>query len=165
MKAGTTAMIVGFLAVIVYMVVTYGRFGIYADIALLANVVLIAALLTIFGSTLTLPGIAGIVLTIGMAVDANVLIFERGREELAGGKGPIHAVEAGYQRAFSAILDGNVTTFLAALIMFQLGAGPVRGFAVTLAMGVLTSVFTAYVLTRIFAGGYLLSKRPKTIHI
>ena len=164
-KAGTTAMIVGFLAVIVYMVVTYGRFGIYADIALLANVVLIAALLTIFGSTLTLPGIAGIVLTIGMAVDANVLIFERVREELAGGKGPIHAVEAGYQRAFSAILDGNVTTFLAALIMFQLGAGPVRGFAVTLAMGVLTSVFTAYVLTRIFAGGYLLSKRPKTIHI
>ena len=164
-KAGTTALIVGFLAVTIYMVITYGRFGIYADLALLANVVLISGGLSLFGSTLTLPGIAGIVLTIGMAVDANVLIFERIREELAAGKGPINAVEAGYQRAFSAIADSNITTFLAALIMFQLGAGPVRGFAVTLAFGVVTSVFTAYVLTRMFAGGYLLSRRPKTISI
>jgi protein-export membrane protein SecD len=164
-RAGTTAMIVGFLAVVIYMVVTYGRFGIYADLALIANVILIAGALSLFGSTLTLPGIAGIVLTIGMAVDANVLIFERVREELIHGKGPINAVEAGYQRALSAIIDANVTTFLAALIMFQLGAGPVRGFAVTLAMGVATSVFTAYVLTRMFAGGFLLAKRPKTISI
>ncbi len=157
------ALIIGFIAVIIYMVVSYGRFGIYADLALLANVVLIAGVLSLLGSTLTLPGIAGIVLTVGMAVDANVLIFERIREELLGGKSPINAAEVGFQKARSAIVDANVTTFLAALIMFQLGAGPVRGFAITLAVGVVTSVFTAYVLTRLFAGGYLLAKRPKEL--
>ena len=118
------ALIIGFIAVIIYMVVSYGRFGIYADLALLANVVLIAGVLSLLGSTLTLPGIAGIVLTVGMAVDANVLIFERIREELLGGKSPINAAEVGFQKARSAIVDANVTTFLAALIMFQLGAGP-----------------------------------------
>lgn len=164
-RAGTMALIIGFTAVIIYMVVSYGRFGIYADIALIANVILIAGVLSLLGSTLTLPGIAGIVLTIGMAVDANVLIFERIREELMGGKTPINAAEIGYQKAWSAILDANVTTFLAALIMFQLGAGPVRGFAITLAVGVVTSVFTAYVLTRLVAGRYLLSKRPKEIKL
>lgn len=162
-RAGAMALIIGFAAVIVYMVVSYGRFGIYADIALIANVILIAGALSLLGSTLTLPGIAGIVLTIGMAVDANVLIFERIREELLGGKSPIQAAEQGYQKAWSAILDANVTTFFAALIMFLLGAGPVRGFAITLAVGVVTSVFTAYVLTRLLAGGYLLAKRPQTI--
>ncbi len=162
-RAGRNALIVGFIAVVIYMVLSYGRFGIYADIALIANVILIAGLLSLFGSTLTLPGIAGIVLTIGMAVDANVLIFERIREEVKAGKPPISAVETGYQRAWSAILDANVTTFLAALIMFQLGAGPVRGFAVTLAVGVATSVFTAFVLTRMVVGGWLLARRPKTI--
>ncbi|MEM9617615.1 MAG: protein translocase subunit SecD [Pseudomonadota bacterium] len=162
-EAGAKALIIGFVGVIIYMVVSYGRFGIYADMALIANVILIAGVLSLFGSTLTLPGIAGIVLTIGMAVDANVLIFERIREELRGSKTPINAAEIGYQKAWSAILDANVTTFLAALIMFQLGAGPVRGFAITLAVGVVTSVFTAYVLTRMFAGGYLLSRRPKAI--
>ncbi|MEL7018511.1 MAG: protein translocase subunit SecD, partial [Pseudomonadota bacterium] len=164
-KAGSRAVIIGFIAVIFYMVISYGRFGLYANMALIANVILIAGLLSLFGSTLTLPGIAGIVLTIGMAVDANVLIFERIREELGAGKGPINAVETGYRRAWSAILDANVTTFLAALIMFQLGAGPVRGFAVTLATGVVTSVFTAYVLTRLFAGRYLLKNRPKTLSL
>lgn len=162
-EAGAKALIIGFGAVIIYMVLSYGRFGIYADIALIANVILIAGALSLMGSTLTLPGIAGIVLTIGMAVDANVLIFERIREELAAGKTPINAAEMGYQKAWSAILDANVTTFLAALIMFQLGAGPVRGFAITLAVGVATSVFTAYVLTRLLAGGYLLAKRPKQL--
>ncbi|MEO1015229.1 MAG: protein translocase subunit SecD [Pseudomonadota bacterium] len=162
-RAGAIALIVGFVGVIIYMVVSYGRFGVYADLALLANVVLIAGALSLFGSTLTLPGIAGIVLTIGMAVDANVLIFERIREEIAGGKAPIVAVETGYKKAWSAILDANVTTFLAAMIMFQLGAGPVRGFAVTLAIGVVTSVFTAFVLTRLLAGSYLLGSRPKAI--
>lgn len=164
-EAGSKAVIIGFIAVILYMLISYGRFGLYANFALIANVIMIAGMLSLFGSTLTLPGIAGIVLTIGMAVDANVLIFERIREELLGGKGPINAVETGYRRAWSAILDANVTTFLAALIMFQLGAGPVRGFAVTLATGVLTSVFTAYVLTRLFAGRYLLKKRPKTLSL
>lgn len=161
--AGTKALIIGFVAVIIYMVMSYGRFGIYADMALLANVILIAGVLSLFGSTLTLPGIAGIVLTIGMAVDANVLIFERIREELANGKSPIKAAETGYDKARSAIIDANITTFLAAFIMFFLGAGPVRGFAITLMIGVVTSVFTAYVLTRIFAGGYLLAKRPKEL--
>jgi len=162
-EAGAKALIIGFAAVIIYMIVSYGRFGVYADLALIANVVLIAGVLSLFGSTLTLPGIAGIVLTIGMAVDANVLIFERIREELLSGKVPIKAAEIGYDKARSAIIDANVTTFLAALIMFQLGAGPVRGFAITLAVGVVTSVFTAYVVTRIFAGGYLLAKRPKEL--
>ena len=164
-RAGAIALIIGFIGVIIYMVLSYGRFGIYADIALIANVVLIAGVLSLLGSTLTLPGIAGIVLTIGMAVDANVLIFERIREELSNGKPPIKAAEIGYQKAWSAILDANVTTFLAALIMFQLGAGPVRGFAITLAVGVITSVFTAYVLTRLFAGGFLLAKRPTTLKL
>lgn len=164
-RAGATALVVGFTLVVIFMVVVYGRFGLYADIALIANIVLIAGALSLFGSTLTLPGIAGVVLTIGMAVDANVLIFERIREELVAGKRPVNAVEAGYRNAWSAIIDANITTFFAALIMFQLGAGPVRGFAVTLATGVVTSVFTAYVLTRVFAGGYLLARRPQTIQI
>lgn len=163
--AGRLAIIIGFIAVIVYMFISYGRFGLYANLALIANIVLIAGALSLFGSTLTLPGIAGIVLTIGMAVDANVLIFERIREELRNGKPPIGATETGFQRARSAIIDANITTFLAAFIMFFLGAGPVRGFAVTLAIGVVTSVFTAYVLTRFFAGQYLLSKRPKTLKL
>lgn len=162
-RAGTTALIIGFLAVVAFIVVTYGRFGIYADIALFANVILIAGALSLLGATLTLPGIAGIVLTIGMAVDANVLIFERIREELKAGKPPVQAVEQGYQHAWSAIFDANLTTLIAAGIMFQLGSGPVRGFAVTLGIGVITSVFTAFVLTRLFAGGYVLRKRPKTL--
>ena len=153
------------MLVIIYMIFSYGRFGVYADIALIANVILIAGVLSLLGSTLTLPGIAGIVLTIGMAVDANVLIFERIREELLGGKSPIKAAEVGYDKARSAIIDANITTFLAALIMVQLGAGPVRGFAITLAVGVVTSVFTAYVVTRLFTGGYLLSKRPQEIKL
>ncbi|MBT8472166.1 MAG: protein translocase subunit SecD [Marinicaulis sp.] len=162
-RAGAMALVIGFVGVIIYMVLSYGRFGVYADIALIANVILIAGLLSLMGSTLTLPGIAGIVLTVGMAVDANVLIFERIREELKNGKPPVNAAEMGYKNAWSAIFDANVTTFLAALIMFQLGAGPVRGFAITLAVGVVTSVFTAYVLTRIFAGNFLLTKRPKAL--
>ncbi len=164
-EAGAKALVIGFAAVIIYMIISYGRFGVYADIALIANVILIAGILSLLGSTLTLPGIAGIVLTIGMAVDANVLIFERIREEIFAGKTPIKAAETGYDKARSAIIDANITTFLAALIMFQLGAGPVRGFAITLAVGVVTSVFTAYVLTRLFAGGYLLAKRPKEIRL
>ncbi|MGF1542999.1 MAG: protein translocase subunit SecD [Parvularculaceae bacterium] len=162
-RAGALALVIGFVGVIIYMVVSYGRFGVYADMALLANIVLIAGFLSLFGSTLTLPGIAGIDLTIGMAVDANVLIFERIREEVTAGKPPVRAIELGYQNARSAILDANVTTFFAAFIMFFLGAGPVRGFAITLMIGVVTSVFTAYLLSRVLAGGWVLSKRPKTI--
>ncbi len=162
-RAGAISLIAGFLAVVVYMVVTYGRFGVYANIALLANMILIAGALSVFGSSLTLPGIAGIVLTIGMAVDANVLIFERIREELRAGKSVIAACQTGFDKAWSAILDANVTTFLAALIMFVLGAGPVRGFAVTLATGVVTSVFSAIVVTKMLVGNYVLKNRPKTL--
>ncbi len=162
-RAGTISLIVGFCAVMVFMPLCYGRFGLYADIALIANVALLAGALSLLGATLTLPGIAGIVLTVGMAVDANVLIFERIREELKEGRTAVHAVEAGYRHAFSAITDANITTFISAFIMFFLGAGPVRGFAVTLAIGVITSVFTAYVLTRVFAGGYVLKARPKAL--
>jgi protein-export membrane protein SecD len=164
-RAGTIALLIGFGLVVIYIAFTYGRFGLYADIALIANVLLIAGALSLLGATLTLPGIAGIVLTIGMAVDANVLIFERIREEIQGGKGAVAAVEAGYRNAWSAILDANITTLIAALIMFQLGSGPVRGFAVTLGIGVITSVFTAFVITRVFAGGYVLKARPKTLAI
>ena len=164
-RAGTEALILGFVLVVIFMGIYYGRFGLYANVALIANVLLIAGALSLLGATLTLPGIAGIVLTIGMAVDANVLIFERIREEVAAGKGAVAATEAGYSKAFSAIFDANVTTFGAAAIMFFLGAGPVRGFAVTLAIGVITSVFTAYVLTRLLAGRHVLANRRKPLKI
>ena len=164
-KAGTEALILGFVLVVIFMGVYYRRFGIYSVIALLANVLLIGGALTMLGATLTLPGIAGIILTIGMAVDANVLIFERIREEIANGKSPVAATEAGYAKAFSAILDANITTFGAAAIMFYLGAGPVRGFSVTLAIGVVTSVFTAYILTRLMAGRDVLANRKKPLSI
>jgi protein-export membrane protein SecD len=162
-EKGTRSLIIGFLAVAAYMVVTYGRFGWFANIALFANLILLTGVLSLLGSTLTLPGIAGIVLTVGMAVDANVLIFERIREEARNGKGSVTAVETGFDKAWSAILDGNLTTLFAALIMFVLGAGPVRGFAVTLAFGILTSVYSAIMITKILAGRYVLSKRPKTL--
>ncbi|MDZ7627914.1 MAG: protein translocase subunit SecD [Parvularculaceae bacterium] len=162
-RAGGFASLIAFSLVVVFMLVTYGLFGVFATIALVANVVLIFGVLSLLGSTMTLPGIAGIVLTIGMAVDANVLIYERIREELANGKAPIVATEIGFDKALSAIADSNITTLLAAWIMLMLGAGPVRGFALTLAVGVVTSVFSAIVITRLIAGGYLLSKRPKTI--
>jgi protein-export membrane protein SecD len=162
-RAGAIASALAFVLVVVFMLVTYGRFGVYANIALIVNVILILGAITAFGSTLTLPGIAGIVLTMGMAVDANVLIYERIREEIAAGKPPIKAAELGFEKAFSAIADSNITTLLAALIMLQLGAGPVRGFAVTLAIGVLTSVFTAILVTRLQVAGYLLGKRPPKI--
>jgi protein-export membrane protein SecD len=146
--AGRIALIVGFLAVIGFMIISYNLFGLYANIALVANLGLIMAVLSGLQATLTLPGIAGIVLTVGMAVDANVLIFERIREELAAGKAPIMAIDTGYNRALGTILDANITTLLAAMVLFQLGSGPIRGFAITLAIGIVTSVFTAFVLTR-----------------
>ena len=162
-EKGTRSLIAGFLAVAVYMVLTYGRFGWYANIALLANLILLTGILSLLGSTLTLPGIAGIVLTVGMAVDANVLIFERIREEVRNGKSSVNAVELGFDKAWSAIADGNATTLFTAIIMFILGAGPVRGFAVTLAFGIITSVYSAILITKILAGHYVLSKRPKTL--
>jgi preprotein translocase subunit SecD len=161
--AGRTAALIGMVAVAVYMVASYGLFGVFANIALAINISLIMAVLSAIGATLTLPGIAGIVLTMGMAVDANVLIFERMREELRAGSNPRRAMEQGFNRAFSAIMDSNVTGLLTALIMFWLGSGPVRGFAVTLGLGILTSMFTAVYVTRFIVDLYIDMKRPKTI--
>ncbi|MEM7614524.1 MAG: protein translocase subunit SecD, partial [Pseudomonadota bacterium] len=163
--AGRIACMVAFAGVLVFMALSYGLFGIFANIALILNVALIFALLSIIGATLTLPGIAGIVLTIGMAVDANVLIFERIREELKRAKGPARAIETGYDKAFSAIIDANITTFIAAVILFAIGSGPVRGFAVTLGLGIMTSVFTALFVTRLFVTMWFDARKPKTVEI
>ena len=162
-KAGQTAAIIGALAVVAYMVLSYGMFGWFANIALVLNIILMVAILSTIGATLTLPGIAGIVLTMGMAVDANVLIFERIREELRAGQSPGKACEAGFDRAFSAIMDANITGLLVGIIMFWIGSGPVRGFAVTLTLGILTSMFTAVYVTRLVVEVYLARRRPKMI--
>jgi len=163
--AGRIASIIGLIAVIGFMIVTYGRFGIYADIALIANMILIGGALSVLQATLTLPGIAGIVLTIGMAVDANVLVFERIREEVRRGRTPVSAIDAGYSRAIKTIIDANVTTLIAALLLFQFGSGPVRGFAVTLAIGIVTSMFTAIMLTRLLVVTWLRRTKPNEIPI
>ncbi len=162
-NAGAIACLVAFAAVLIYMVLSYGVLGVFANVALLVNVALIFALLSLIGGTLTLPGIAGIVLTIGMAVDANVLIFERIREESRTAKGPARAIELGYEKALSAIIDANITTFLTAAILFAMGAGPVRGFAITLGLGIITSVFTAIFVTRLLVVIWFERKRPKQI--
>ena len=164
-RKGQIAALIGFVGVAGYMVVSYGLFGMFANLSLMMNIVLITATLSLLQSTLTLPGIAGIVLTMGMAVDANVLIYERIREELRNGKTPISAVQAGFERAYSTILDANITTFLATAIMFQVGSGPVRGFAVTLAIGVLTSVYTAVTVTRFIVAQYLRRRRPAQLSL
>ncbi|GAA6158387.1 protein translocase subunit SecD [Ruegeria sp. HU-ET01832] len=163
--AGKVATIVAFIAVLVFMALSYGLFGIFANIALILNVGLLFGLLSLIGATLTLPGIAGIVLTVGMAVDANVLIFERIREELKSARGPARAIELGYEKALSAILDANVTTFITATILFAMGSGPVRGFAITLGLGILTSVFTAIFVTRLMIVIWFERRRPKTIEV
>ena len=161
--AGQIACIVAFALVLVYMFLSYGLFGIFANIALIINVGLIFGLLSAIGATLTLPGIAGIVLTIGMAVDANVLVFERIREEMRSAKGASRAIQLGYEKALSAIVDANITTFITALILFAMGSGPVRGFAITLGLGIITSVFTAIFVTRLMVVIWFERRRPKTV--
>jgi preprotein translocase subunit SecD len=161
--AGKLASIGALIAVIVFMAFAYGWFGIMANVALALNLVLLAAALSILQATLTLPGIAGIILTIGMAVDANVLVFERIREEERSGRTPISAVDTGYKRAFTTIIDANLTTFIAALLLYMFGSGPVRGFAVTLAIGVMTSMFSAIMVTRLMVVIWLRKKRPKKL--
>jgi len=145
---GRLAVIIGFVLVMIFMAVYYRLFGVIANLALIANVVLIIALLSLVQAALTLPGIAGIVLTVGMAVDANVLIFERIREELRNGNSPLASIRAGYDKAFSTIADANITTLIAALVLFVFGTGPIKGFAITLAFGIVTSMFTAIIGTR-----------------
>lgn len=161
--AGKTAVVIGLVAVSLFMLASYGLFGLFANIALLINIVMIFAVLSAIGATLTLPGIAGIVLTIGMAVDANVLVFERIREELRVHKTTARAIEIGYERAMSAIVDANLTAMITAAVLFFLGAGPVRGFAVTMGIGIVTSVFTALWVTRFIIEIWFNWRKPTEI--
>jgi SecD/SecF fusion protein len=161
--AGEIAGLIGSALVIAFMVLAYGFFGLIANIALAINVILVIAALSGLGATLTLPGIAGIVLTVGMAVDSNVLIFERIREERASGRSVIQAIDTGFQKALATIVDANLTTLIAAVILFYLGTGPIRGFAVTLAIGIVTTVFTAFVLTRWMIAFWVRRSKPKEL--
>jgi preprotein translocase subunit SecD len=163
--AGEIACIIGFILVVVFMVLAYSTFGLFANVALIMNLIILVAAMSLLQATLTLPGIAGIVLTMGMAVDANVLIFERIREETRLGRSMLSAIDAGYQRAFSAIIDSNLTTLIAAILLFEFGTGPVRGFAVTLAIGLMTSMFTAIMLARFIIAVYVGLRRPKALPI
>ena len=164
-KAGKFSAIGGLILVGIFMILRYGLFGVFADVALTLNVVLLMAALTLFGATLTLPGIAGIVLTMGMAVDANVLIYERIREERHNGRTIIASIDTGFRRAMATIVDANMTHLIASLILFQLGSGPVRGFAVTLGVGIITSFFTAVMVTRLIVVTWFQTVRPKQLTI
>lgn len=164
-RRGILAMAIGSVAVIVLMIATYGRFGVYATAALVFNVLMILGIMAVMNTTLTLPGIAGFVLTIGAAVDANVLINERIREERKRGRRVVAAVENGYKEASRAIYDANVTNFIAGVLLFLFGSGPIRGFAVVLIIGLFTSVFTAVVLTRMWVAAWLRKTRPADINI
>jgi preprotein translocase subunit SecD len=164
-EKGELAAYVGSIMVVVFMLVTYRLFGLFANIAVAINVAMIFGMLSLLNATLTLPGIAGIVLTVGIAVDSNVLIYERIREEIRGGRNAISAIDAGFKRALATILDSNITTFIAAAVLFYIGTGPVRGFAVTLGIGILTTVFTAFTLTRLIVAGWVRWKRPQSVPI
>jgi protein-export membrane protein SecD len=164
-KAGSFASALGLALIIVFMLLAYGLFGLFADIVLVANIFLLLGLLSLIGATLTLPGIAGIVLTMGMAVDANVLVFERIREEARKGRSPINATSAGFKQAFITIMDSNITTLVASIVLFKFGTGPVRGFAVTLGFGIVTSLFTTVMLTRLIVAKWLERKKPESLPI
>jgi preprotein translocase subunit SecD len=164
-EAGELASYVGAILVIVFMLLTYRLFGFFANVAVVINVAMIFGILSLLNATLTLPGIAGVVLTVGIAVDSNVLIYERIREELRHGRSPISAIDAGFTRALATILDSNITTFIAAAVLFAVGTGPVRGFAVTLGIGIITTVFTAFTVTRLIVAMWVKWMRPKTVPI
>ena len=162
-NAGKLAALIGGLLVLVFMWLSYGLFGLFANVALMLNIILVMALLSILGATLTLPGIAGIVLTIGMAVDANVLVFERIKKEINRNSSIYNSIRIGYEKALSSIVDANVTTMIAAVILFFFGSGPIKGFSVTLGLGIITSVFTALIITRLFIDLYLSFYKPKVL--
>src|SRR5690242_9913142 len=164
-NAGEHAAYAGAALVVIFMLATYGLFGLFANVAVAINVAMIFGVLSMLTATLTLPGIAGIVLTVGIAVDSNVLIYERIREEVRGGRTPINAIDAGFARALATILDSNITTFIAAAVLFYIGTGPVRGFAVTLGIGIITTVFTAFTLTRLIVAYWVRWKRPQRVPI
>tara|TARA_Y200000002_G_scaffold343370_1_gene315815 strand:- start:286 stop:729 length:444 start_codon:yes stop_codon:yes gene_type:complete len=147
------------------MFLNYGIFGLFADFAIIFNLFLIISTLSLIEGTLTMPGIAGIVLTVGMAVDANVLVFERIKEELKSGRSPINSIDLGYKQAFKTILDANITTLIAALLLFNFGSGPIKGFAVTLSIGILSSMFTALMLTKILITLWVKNTKPEKIYI
>ena len=163
--AGKVASVVGAIAVVIFMFISYGLFGLFANLALIVNVALVFGVLSMLGATLTLPGVAGIVLTIGMAVDANVLIFERIREESRLGRSVLNAIDMGYDRAKFTILDANVTTLIAAVILFFLGSGPIKGFSVTLAVGIVTTLFSAFTFSRFVISRWIKVRRPKVLPI
>jgi protein-export membrane protein SecD len=164
-RKGAFALISGFVLVIVFMGTFYGLFGWYANVALVVNMVLLIAILSLFEATLTLPGMAGLLLTLGMAVDANILINERIREESRNGRSPLNAMETGFRRAFNTILDSNVTAFLAHVMLFVFGSGPVKGFALTITIGIVTTLFTATVLARLMMVKWYASRRPSLLPV
>ncbi len=164
-KAGIFSLAIGFLLVILYMIFKYKFLGIIADLALITNLILLVGILTILEATLTLPGIAGIILTVGMAVDANVLIFERIKEEMKIDKSNIHAFDMGYKKAQTAVLDANITTLISAIILFFLGSGPVKGFAVTIGIGIITTLFSAYYFARHLSSFYVMKNKDKEIKL
>jgi protein-export membrane protein SecD len=164
-EAGKVATMIAFALIIGFMMLTYRLFGVFASCALLVNVAMIFALLSVIGVTLTLPGIAGIVLTMGMAVDANVLIFERMREEQRAGRSIISSIDTGYQKAMASIIDSNLTTLIAGIILFAIGTGPIKGFAVTLSIGIVTSMFSAIMLTRLMVVMWLKKNKPQALPI
>ncbi|HWU00192.1 MAG TPA: protein translocase subunit SecD, partial [Terriglobales bacterium] len=161
--AGKIACGLAVLLIVVAMVVLYGLFGIFANIALVLNAVLLIAILSLLGATLTFPGIAGLVLTLGMAVDANVLILERVREEMRNGRSPVKAMETGYREAQGTIFDANITHLIATAFLFEFGSGPIKGFAVTLIIGIVTSIFTSIWVTRLMTSVWLRRARPKAL--
>jgi preprotein translocase subunit SecD len=164
-EKGMRASYFGSILVIVFMLATYGLFGLVANIAVAINVGMIFGVLSMLNATLTLPGICGIVLTVGIAVDSNVLIYERIREEARAGRSAIMAIDAGFSRALATILDTNITTFIAAAVLFFIGTGAVRGFAVTFGVGIITTVFTAFTLTRLMVAGWVRWRRPQHVPI
>ena len=164
-KAGRYAAFAGLAMVALFMILRYGLFGLFANVALVMNIVLLLAVLTMFGATLTLPGIAGIVLTMGMAVDANVLIYERIREEQRNGRSMLASIDTGFRRAMATIIDANMTHLIASLILFQLGTGMIKGFAVALGVGIITSFYTSVMVTRLIVIAWLNIRRPRKLAI
>ncbi|MGE0459433.1 MAG: protein translocase subunit SecD, partial [Bauldia sp.] len=162
-RAGIIAMVVATLGIAFFMIFFYGLLGVFAVIALIAQNVLMLSILTVLGATLTLPGIAGIVLTMAMGVDANVLIYERMREEAKAGRSTVAAIDQGFKRALATIVDSHLTALIAAIALFVLGTGPIRGFAITLAIGIVSTLFTAYLITRMIVVFWYRTRRPKTV--
>jgi protein-export membrane protein SecD len=164
-RAGAISLMVGFVLVIFFMGAFYGLFGWFANLALVVNLIMLMGILSLLQATLTLPGMAGILLTLGMAVDANILINERVREEVRNGRSPLQALEAGYRRAYGTIIDSNVTALLAHVMLFIFGSGPVRGFAVTITVGIVTTLFTATVFARLLTSRWYIRRRPAALPV